>query len=355
MNNNAILITAGLLDTPDAKTAHGLIRESGRYTITGVVDPIHAGKDAGEVLDGTYRGIPVFATIEDALVSKPSYCIIGVATTGGIFPPAMLEDVRTAIVNRLSIVNGLHDVLCDRPDIAALAQEHAVEILDIRKPKARKDLHFWTGGILKLDIPVVAILGTDCSLGKRTTARLLMHACNRAGLNAQMIYTGQTGWLQGGKYGFIFDSTLNDFVAGELEHALLTCAAETRPDVILIEGQAALRNPSGPCGSEMLISGNARRVILVHAPKREFFDHHIPWGRIPSLESEIALISMYGATVLAVALNTEGCTSEEALAYQREYSSTLGIPVILPLQEGCDRLVPLVKKGASITSKTADE
>ena len=58
-----------------------------------------------------------------------------------------------------------------------------------------------------------------------------------------MIYTGQTGWLQGGKYGFIFDSTLNDFVSGELEHAILTCYEETNPDVILIEGQSALRNP----------------------------------------------------------------------------------------------------------------
>ena len=35
-----------------------------------------------------------------------------------------------------------------------------------------------------------------------------------------MIYTGQTGWLQGGEYGFIFDSTLNDFVSGELENAI---------------------------------------------------------------------------------------------------------------------------------------
>ncbi len=151
-----------------------------------------------------------------------------------------------------------------------------------------------------------------------------------------------------GKYGFIFDSTLNDFVAGELEHAILSCSAETEPDLILVEGQSALRNPSGPCGSELLISGCARRVILVHAPKREYFDHYPAWGRIPSLESEIALIGLYGATVIAVALNTEGCTKDEALSYQREYSSTLNLPVILPLEEGCDRLVPVVSAGITL-------
>ncbi len=123
-----------------------------------------------------------------------------------------------------------------------------------------------------------------------------------------MIYTGQTGWLQGGQYGFIFDSTLNDFVSGELEHAIVSCWEETRPDLILLEGQSALRNPSGPCGPELLISGNAKQVILVHAPKRKYFDNEAHWGEIPPVETEIALIRQYGAQVLALALNTEGCT-----------------------------------------------
>src|SRR5204862_259012 len=82
--------------------------------------------------------------------------------------------------------------------------------------------------------------------GKRTTARMLTEGCRAAGMNADMIYTGQTGWLQGGRFGFILDATPNDFVSGELEHAIVTCAAETFPDVIFLEGQSSLRNPSGP-------------------------------------------------------------------------------------------------------------
>jgi uncharacterized NAD-dependent epimerase/dehydratase family protein len=340
---NAIILTAGLLNASDAKTAHGLIRESKRFKIVGIIDEVQAGRDAGEVLDGKNRNIPVYKTISESLQAQPQYCIIGVATPGGVFPEAMVQDVKTTIRNGLSVVNGLHDLLSERKEIAELAEEHKVQIIDIRKPKPRRELHFWTGEILRLHTPVVAILGTDCSMGKRTTQRLLMSDCKAAGINAQLIYTGQTGWLQGGEYGFIFDSTLNDFVPGELEHQVLSCAKETAAEIILIEGQSALRNPTGPCGSELIISGNAKHVVLVHAPKRKYFHNNIPWGEIPSLESEIELIKLFGAEVIAIALNTADCSHEEAMAFQNEYQQKLGIPVVLPLQEGCARVIPLLK------------
>ena len=96
------------------------------------------------------------------------------------------------------------------------------------------------------------MLGTDCALGKRTTARFLLEACRAVGLSTELIYTGQTGWMQGAPFGFILDSVPNDFVSGELEHAIVSCWKERRPELILLEGQSALRNPSGPCGSEFL-------------------------------------------------------------------------------------------------------
>jgi len=341
---NALVLTGGLLHTSDAKTAHGLIRESRRYRIVGFVDPANAGKDAGEVLDGRNRDLPIFTSVNEALYTKPEYCVVGVATTGGIFPESMLADIKIAIKSGLSIVNGLHDYLNDRPEMLELAKEYNVDLIDIRRPKSRQDLHFWTGEIRTLKTPVIAMLGTDCSLGKRTTTRFILKACADHQIHAEMIYTGQTGWLQGGKYGFVFDSTLNDFVGGEMEHAILTCAKETKPDVILIEGQAALRNPSGPCGSEMLISGNAKHVVLVHAPKRKFYEHDPAWGTIPELESEIELIRLYGSKVIAIALNTEDCSMEEALAYKQQFHERYKLPVMLPLEEGCNELIPLIKE-----------
>ena len=101
----AIIVTNGLLATDNAKTAHGLIRESKRFEIVGVVDHVDAGKDAGEVLDGRRRNIPVFKTVTEAMHVQPAYCIVGVATAGGVFPGDLIEEVKTAIQNKLSIVN----------------------------------------------------------------------------------------------------------------------------------------------------------------------------------------------------------------------------------------------------------
>ncbi len=340
----AILLTNGLYDTENAKTAHGLVRESNRYKIVGVIDHVFAGNDAGVLLDGKHRNIPVFATVDEAMAANPEVCVVGVATSGGIFPGTLLNEVKEAIELKLDIINGLHDHLNERPEIKALAEKNNVELIDIRRPKKLQELHFWTGKIFAITTPVVAVIGTDCALGKRTTTRFVMNACNNAGMNTQMIYTGQTGWLQGGKYGFIFDSTLNDFVSGELEHAILTCHEETHPDIIFIEGQSALRNPTGPCGSELLISGNAKHVILVTAPKRKYYEHEPVWGEIPSLASEIELIKEFGSTVIAIAINTEHCSDEEAFMFQKQYEKQFGIPVMLPLQEGCEKIVPVIKK-----------
>jgi uncharacterized NAD-dependent epimerase/dehydratase family protein len=218
-----------------------------------------------------------------------------------------------------------------------------VQLIDIRKPKSREQLSFWTGEIYKVKAPIIALLGMDCAMGKRTTARMLTQACTKNGLQSEMIYTGQTGWLQGGKYGFIFDSTLNDFVSGELENAIVTCANETKAAIIFLEGQSSLRNPSGPCGIELLISGNAKHTVLIFAPKRKYFDNDEHWGMIPSVESEIELIEKLGSKVIALAVNTEGCTDEEAFAYQKMYEQKLGLPVLLPIQEGVEKLVPTLK------------
>ncbi|OYU56559.1 MAG: hypothetical protein CFE25_04815 [Chitinophagaceae bacterium BSSC1] len=341
----AIVLTNGMLTHSDAKTAHGLIRGSERFDVVAVIDQLSAGKDAGEVLDGKHRNIQVYASVTEALavLDNIQYCIIGIATVGGKLPTDFLPVLENCIRMGISIFNGLHEFLSDIPSIKALATEYKVELIDVRKPKAKKDLHFWTGEIFKIKTPILAVIGMDCAMGKRTTCRLIRQACETEGINAQMIYTGQTGWLQGGQYGFVFDSTLNDFISGELEHAIVNCNKETSPDLILLEGQSALRNPSGPCGSELLVSGNAKQVVLVVTPKRKHYEELPEWGEIPSVASEIALIAMYGSKVIAVAINTEHCSNEEAFQYQASLEKELGVPVLLPLQEGVGKLMPVLK------------
>ncbi|MEQ8424254.1 MAG: DUF1611 domain-containing protein, partial [Cyclobacteriaceae bacterium] len=268
---NAIVITAGYLDSVNGKTAHGLIRGTERFTIVGVIDSKSAGKDAGEVLDGKKRNIPIYATIGDFVAQskeKADYCIIGVATKGGVIPESFRITLKEALENGYGLINGLHEYISDIPELVELANKKGLEIMDVRKPKKFKDLHFWSGKIRTVACPKVAVLGTDCALGKRTTTRFLVEAMKQAGYKAEMIYTGQTGWMQGAKYGLVFDSTLNDFISGELEHAIVQCWEEVKPDIMFIEGQSSLRNPSGPAGAEWIVSAEATSVVLQHNPAR---------------------------------------------------------------------------------------
>ncbi len=343
--SNAIIITGGYLDTYSAKTAHGLIRGTDRFNIVGLVDQKQTGKDAGEILDGKKRNIPIYGTITDFVKTsgkKAKYCIVGVATKGGVIPDSLREMLKEALENGLNIVNGLHEYVSDIIELTSLAEQKGLEIIDVRKPKKVKDLHFWSGRIKEVKCPKVAVLGTDCALGKRTTTRFLVEAMRKAGYQAEMVYTGQTGWMQGAKYGFVFDSTLNDFISGEMEHAVVTCYHEAKPDIIFIEGQSSLRNPSGPAGSEWIVSADADAVVLQHNPARkQYKDMEFYPAYLPDLKDEIALIKIYGAPTVAVTVNSAKMTEAEARQAADKYSNELGIPAILPIEDGVDSLVPI--------------
>jgi len=347
VDGTAIVLCNGFYGTINGKTAHGLVRGTERYRILAVVDPPAAGRDAGEVLDGIHRGIPVVASIGEALSSlpaKPDFAIVGIATSGGRMTAGLRASLREALESGLSIVNGLHEFAGDDPELADIARKKDLTITDVRRVKPSGELHFWTGEILALATPRVAVLGTDCALGKRTTTRMLVEACRRNGLRAEWIATGQTGWLQGAPFGILLDALPNDFVSGELEHAILSCARELSPDVIFFEGQSSLRNPSGPCGAELIVSGGARGVVLQHAPGRVFFEGFEKEGfRIPPVAEEIELIRLLGARTLGLALNGEGLTPDALVASRKALERELEIPVALPLEEGVEALVPAIR------------
>jgi uncharacterized NAD-dependent epimerase/dehydratase family protein len=347
MENSAIVLTDGQLHEYYGKTAHGLITGMSRYPIQAVIDHTHAGKDAGEVIDGKNRNIPVFSSIDEALKKlhrKPTHCIIGVATRGGVITASLQSALKTAVKSQLCIVNGLHEQVAEHPNLKPLIAQYKAKVIDIRKPKHFKELQTWQGNIQNIRTPRIAVLGIDCAIGKRTTTQMLYTQCRRSGISTEMIYTGQTGWLQGFRYGFIFDSTLNDFVSGELEHAVVSCVKEAQPELILFEGQSALRNPSGPCGAEFICSGGARGVILQYVPGRKYFNHGDKvFYPLPSLTEEIELIKLYGAKVLAVTLNTSSLNGETWQSAKLRINDETGLSVICPREEGVDFLIPIVK------------
>jgi uncharacterized NAD-dependent epimerase/dehydratase family protein len=347
-DGNALVYCEGAFNTTNGKTAHGLVRFTERYHIKGVIDSRYAGQDAGTVLDGQVKNIPIWSRIDDAkhLIHKGSdgihYLVVGLAPDGGRLPEKARLDIQDAIKMGLNIDCGLHDFLSEDKVMMDLATRYAVNLRDIRKPPLRHQMHFFEGKIEQVDCLKLAVLGTDSAVGKRTTAWILVHGLRALGLKAELIGTGQTAWLQGARYGIVMDSLINDFVSGEIEHAVFSAWHHEKPDVIIIEGQGSLMNPAYPGGFEILAAGRPDGVILQHAPMRIDYDG-FPGYRIHPIEKQIAAITILsGKPVVAITLNHEDMAPGEIPAKCQELTHQTGLPVYDVLAQSPGPLVQLI-------------
>jgi len=183
------------------------------------------------------------------------------------------------------------------------------------------------------------VLGTDSAIGKRTTAWKITHALNAIGVKAEMIGTGQTAWMQGAKYGIRLDAIVNDYVSGEIEHAIWQCWQNEKPQVMLLEGQGSLMHPAYPGGFELIAAGRPHAIILQTAPKRATYDGFPDFPMTP-LEKEIQVIELLAnRPVLAITLNHENMTGDEIAATVRQYENRFGIPCCDILTHGTGKIL----------------
>ena len=345
---NAIVYCQGAFGTPNGKTAHGLVRFTRRYRVVSVIDSRHHGKDAGRVLDGRPAGIPVVASLSGALAEAEkagavaTHLVVGLAPDGGRLPPEARADIAEALDLGLNVDSGLHDFLSDDPDLAARAAVSGAVIRDVRKPPERGSLHFFSGRIETVTALKIAVLGTDSAVGKRTTAWMIVNGLVEAGVGAELIGTGQTAWMQGARYGIVLDSLINDFVSGEIEHAVVTAWEQAHPEVIVIEGQGSLMNPAYPGGFEILAAARPDIVVLQHAPARRDYDG-FPGHRIQPLARQIEVIERLSSTpVVAIAVNHEELSPKAVPMVCETLTRVTGLPAFDVLLEGPRALVELL-------------
>ncbi len=326
----------------DGKTASGLIRHSDTYTILGVIDSTLAGKEAGEVLGIKNKNIPIFASLNsalEALDTVPDCYIYGKAPLEASIPLEERILVLEAIRKGMDVINGLHQFFTEDPEFMGAARKYGVKIKDIRKPPSIKDLHVYTGDIAKVNIPVIAILGTDCACGKMTTAVELNKALNALGLKSVMVATGQTSLMQGTKHGVSMDALVSQFVIGEIEHAVVEAFEQENPDIILIEGQSALSHPAFMSSVGILKGSMPDGIILQHPPSR-VFRCDFPGLPMPTLESEIKLIEAFSqAKIIAITLSHENLTDKNILKIIEEYEAYFDLPTTDVLNNGCQKIV----------------
>ena len=135
MKEAAIILTCGIFNSQNAKTAFGLVRNSEYYDILAVIDQNFSGQDAGEFVEGKFLDIPIHATINDFLRAQSTKlqlaledcgrgvnAIIGIATPGGVIPEVLRLELLEALSYGMHIVNGLHHYLSDDPELVQRAE-----------------------------------------------------------------------------------------------------------------------------------------------------------------------------------------------------------------------------------------
>jgi uncharacterized NAD-dependent epimerase/dehydratase family protein len=315
------------------KTTYGVIRYSPDPVVV-VLDSTRAGE--------TVEGIPVVASVAEALAYQPTVALVGVAVAGGRLPPVWRGILRDAIAAGLDVEAGMHEFLADDPELAALAREHGAELRDYRRPPP--DLSVPTGENLAHGAEVVLTVGSDCAVGKKTVAVELDRAARERGLRSVFVPTGQTGIMIAG-WGIAVDAVVSDFLAGAGERLVVEGAA--RGDLLFVEGQGSIIHPQFSGVTLGLYHGSAPHVlVLVHRAgdtELEGVPGHpiVPLPELVELYERLAL-PVRPARVAAVALNTGRFDEDGARATIAATEREVGLPADDPVRFGPGRLLDAV-------------
>src|SRR5262249_44803776 len=142
-------------DPHHGKTARGVMNYA-RDPVVAILDSTRAGERHGE--------IPIVGSVDDAMPFEPTTALVGVATSGGRFPPAWRALLRACVARGLDVENGLHEFLENDAELVELAARHGAELRDLRKPPP--GLNVPTGANLEVDARIVLTVGSDCAIGK---------------------------------------------------------------------------------------------------------------------------------------------------------------------------------------------
>ncbi|MGO5073484.1 DUF1611 domain-containing protein [Clostridium sporogenes] len=354
MKNSAVVYCEGLFGEIDGKVATGLVRYSEKYKILAVIDSTKSGMDAGEVLDGVKNNIPIFKNTQEALKTLgtvPKFFIVGLAPSESYLPDYITKAIKEAIKNGMNIVNGLPVFFNDIDELKNYSEKYNVKIQDIRKPKLLNELKLFSGKIDKVKCPVIAILGLDCAVGKRTTLMQLVKDLRSMKINTTFVATGQTGVLQGAKYGVPIDVINSQYVVGEIESAVVKAYENEKPDIILVEGQSALGHPAYLSSYGIIKGAKPDAFIIQHIPKRKK-RVDFPFLEVPSLKSEIDLIEYVSKKpVIGITINHENISKIETDKAIKSCEEQLKIPATDVLKNGSKKIIDEILKNFSTITK----
>ena len=330
-----LILAEGFSGDPHyGKTGRGVLAY-GRRPVVAILDSTRAGE--------SQNGVPIVASVADALPFGPTTALVGVATQGGRFPPAWRNLLRTAIASGLHVENGLHEFLADDEELTALAGRHGVELRDLRRPPAGLDVP--SGANLELPAKIVLTVGSECAIGKMTVALELDRAARERGLASQFVPTGQTGIAIAG-WGIAVDAVVSDFLAGAGER-LVVEGHERGGELLFVEGQGSLIHPAYSGVTLGLVHGTAPHLfVLCHLAGQTEIEGY-PGQPIPPLQELVELheriaLPARPARVAAIALNTRLLEEEDARAAIAAAEAETGLPADDPVRFGSATILAAV-------------
>jgi len=340
MQRKILALAEGRFSPLKSKTANGAIAYL-PGEVVGVIDSTKAGMTAQQVLG--YGGpIPVVRSLEEGLRFSPTHMLVGIAPTGGRLPDAWRDVIRKSIKAHLHILSGLHTILSDDAEFAALAHEHDVTLTDYRKIVPESEV-VAKGSWRNRTAKVILTVGTDCNIGKMTTLLEVHKGLVQRGLKADFVATGQTGMMIRGR-GVAVDSLIGDYIAGAIELEV-DRSIEEGYEYILVEGQGSLTHMGYSGVTLGLIHGTMPdAMILCHQPTRVKDDYGLP---LPGLNNIIAfhetVVKFFHETkVVAVGLNTVGLTDDEAHEAAGQISQMTGLPAVDAFRFGPEKLTDAI-------------
>jgi uncharacterized NAD-dependent epimerase/dehydratase family protein len=336
------------------------------YPIVAVVDSTRAGTDAADHV-GVGRGVPVIASVDDAIARGADVLLIGTAAAGGRIPDEYRPLLARALERGIAVWNGLHERVLSDPRLAELAARGMASVRELREPP--QDLPIGGHRRPREGATVVLTVGSDAAVGKMTASLELVAALRRMGVGAAFVATGQTGIAIAGE-GIAVDAVVADFIAGAAEQ--MVCDAAERADWVIVEGQGSLTHPGFSGVTLGLLHGAAPDLmVLCHDATRSSLKGY---GESLPLRSLRDLVRIYEdaaawrrspgyppARVVAVALNTAGVVNDDpsvALAAIRSAATEARLPAADPIREGAagaDRLARALReaRGARTNAGTS--
>ena len=336
-----VILAEGSFGILESKTATVLVRYL-PDNVVAVIDSENAGKDVSEVLE-IGEGIPVVASLSEALKFQPTMLAIGISPPGGKLPQSWRDVLYKAIDHNMHVMSGLHQFLSEDAELAERANRHNVVLWDARKPPS--GLPVATCQANDVDATVVLTVGADCRVGKMLAGIEITNALQKAGLNAEFGPTGQNGIMVWG-WGIAVDAVISDFTAGAAERIVLE-GAENR-DVLIVEGQGSLVHPGYSGVTLSLLHGSMPdAMIFCHQPSRKIVARYaVPLPPINHLIQQYEMLAkpIKPARVIGIALNCFDLTEMEALRVVQDVEEQTGLPATDVVRFGSEKLVDAIQK-----------